>query len=106
MGLLILGFLLLSIIIVVSLNYCYILKRKEDINTDINNNPNPDGSESVYESLPDATVELTDQVAKLEGELTESKDKYLRMYSEFENYKKRVSNETLYSYWFILKIKT
>lgn len=32
LGLLILGFLLLSIIIVVSLNYCYILKRKEDIN--------------------------------------------------------------------------
>ena len=32
LSLLILGFLLLSIIIVVSLNYCYILKRKEDIN--------------------------------------------------------------------------
>ena len=32
LGLLILGFLLLSIIIVVTLNYCYILKRKEDIN--------------------------------------------------------------------------
>ena len=32
LGLLILGFLLLSILIVVTLNYCYILKRKEDIN--------------------------------------------------------------------------
>ena len=31
LGLLILGFLLLSIIIVVSLNYCYILKRNEDL---------------------------------------------------------------------------
>ena len=69
------------------------MKRKEDINTDINSNLNPEGSETVHESLPDATIELTDHVAKLEGELTESKDKYLRMYSEFENYKKRVSKE-------------
>jgi molecular chaperone GrpE len=71
------------------------MKRKEDINTDINNNLTPEDSETVHESLPDASIELTDQIARLEGELTESKDKYLRMYSEFENYKKRVSKERL-----------
>ena len=71
------------------------MKRKEELNADINSNPNSEGPETVHESLPDATVEINDQVAKLEGELTESKDKYLRMYSEFENYKKRVSKERM-----------
>ncbi|UZR95438.1 nucleotide exchange factor GrpE [Chondrinema litorale] len=32
---------------------------------------------------------------KLQGELTESKDKYLRLYSEFENYRRRTSKEKI-----------
>ena len=46
-------------------------------------------------SLPDASVEDVDPIAKLEAELTESRDKYLYMYSEFENYKRRVSRERI-----------
>ena len=32
---------------------------------------------------------------KLQGELSESKDKYLRLYSEFENYRRRTSKEKI-----------
>ena len=44
-------------------------------------------------ALPDAESVETDPVVKMEVELSEQKDKLLRLYSEFENYKKRVSRE-------------
>ena len=44
-------------------------------------------------SLPDAEPAEADPLVKMEVELSEYKDKYLRLYSEFENYKKRVSRE-------------
>jgi len=47
------------------------------------------------EALPDAKVEDVDPIAKLEAELTESRDKYLYLYSEFENYKRRVSRDRI-----------
>ena len=54
-----------------------------------------DESTPVEAALPDANVEETDPIAKLEAELTESRDKYLYMYSEFENYKRRVSRDRI-----------
>lgn len=44
-------------------------------------------------SLPDAETAEADPLVKMEVELTEYKDKYLRLYSEFENFKKRTSRE-------------
>jgi len=35
------------------------------------------------------------EVEKLKSELTEAKDKYLRLYSEFENYRRRTAKERL-----------
>ena len=49
----------------------------------------------IEESLPDASAEEVDPIAKLEGQLTQSKDQYLRLYSDFENYKKRVSRDRI-----------
>jgi molecular chaperone GrpE len=40
-------------------------------------------------------IEEEDQVAKLQAELEESKDKYLRLYSEFENFRRRNAKERL-----------
>jgi len=51
-----------------------------------------DGAEAV---LQDAESAELDRVAKLEVELAESKDKYLRLLSEFDNYKKRVARERI-----------
>ncbi len=44
-------------------------------------------------ALPDAEEAESDPLVKMEVELSEYKDKYLRLYSEFDNYKKRVSRE-------------
>ncbi|HNP47637.1 MAG TPA: nucleotide exchange factor GrpE [Bacteroidia bacterium] len=44
-------------------------------------------------ALPDAEKEESDPVAKLEAELSETKDRLLRLFSEFDNYKKRVARE-------------
>lgn len=39
--------------------------------------------------------EHTEKIAELESALEESKDKYLRLYAEFDNYKKRTVKERL-----------
>ncbi len=74
------------------------MKSKEPMN-DMEN-----GAEKEYlaadenkmeESLPDASAEEVDPIAKLESQLTQSKDQYLRLYSDFENYKKRVSRDRI-----------
>jgi molecular chaperone GrpE len=36
-----------------------------------------------------------EELNKLKGELTESKDKYIRLYSEFENFRRRTAKEKL-----------
>lgn len=52
-------------------------------------------SEAVnQEETADSTEELSD-VARLEAELAEAKDKYLRLYSEFDNYRRRTAKERL-----------
>ena len=50
-------------------------------------------TEKGAEELPDAVFEEDSEVAKLELQLSEAKDKYIRLYSDFDNYKKRLSRE-------------
>ena len=50
-------------------------------------------SEATSEEVQ-ATTE-TDEAGRLELELAEAKDKYLRIYSEFENFRRRTSKEKL-----------
>ena len=68
---------------------------KGDMDNTAENENLTDESTPIEASLPDANVEETDPIAKLEAELTESRDKYLYMYSEFENYKRRVSRDRI-----------
>ncbi len=77
------------------------MKRKIDSNSDIEN-VQENGNESeiekmknVSENLSDAETEITVPIAKLEADLTLANDKYLRLYSEFENYKRRVSKDRI-----------
>lgn len=51
----------------------------------------PEATEAVEANEGDAEGVLT----KLRKELTEQKDKYLRLYSEFENFRRRTSKERL-----------
>ncbi|BCB97185.1 protein GrpE [Dissulfurispira thermophila] len=45
---------------------------------------------SVSSEIEDKTAEAVDA---MQAELTEAKDKYLRLYAEFENYKKKVQKD-------------
>ena len=54
-------------------------------------------TEEVQETAIEETVEkeesLEDKIAKLEAQLKESEDKYLRVHADFENIKKRLERE-------------
>lgn len=52
-------------------------------------------SEEQEQSATDAGEEEVDVTAKLKEELESTKDKYIRLYSEFENFRKRTSKEKL-----------
>ena len=47
------------------------------------------------EGLPDAEEQEAGAIAKLELQLSEANDKYLRLYSDFDNYKKRINRERI-----------
>ncbi|MBS1752046.1 MAG: nucleotide exchange factor GrpE [Bacteroidetes bacterium] len=56
---------------------------------DIENNANVAGGEEFAEQMSDTTGE------KLQAELSDQKEKYLRLYAEFDNYKRRTSKERI-----------
>jgi len=60
-----------------------------------NNASQTETSTVEEQGLPDHNEAAADPVAKLEEELSDMKDKYLRLYSEFDNYKRRTSKERL-----------
>jgi len=69
-------------------------KRSEDIMEDSKNQAETSvGDTHDVQELQDADSAESGTVAKLEAEVAASKDKYLRLLSEFENYKKRNARE-------------
>ena len=68
---------------------------KEDI---INENTSAEGSNDGKEGEPSMEETKTEELSvedKLSAENQELKDKYLRLYSEFENYRRRTAKERL-----------
>ena len=63
--------------------------------SDINTQEPIENSEQTIEGLPDAEQQEAGDLAKLELELSVAKDKYLRLYSDFDNYKKRINRERI-----------
>lgn len=51
--------------------------------------------DEVSENITETSDPNNDVIAKLEGELADQKDKFIRLYSEFENYKRRTAKEKL-----------
>jgi molecular chaperone GrpE len=45
--------------------------------------------------VAEGATETLDQTLKLQNEIAEQKDKYLRLYSEFENFRRRTAKEKL-----------
>ena len=67
----------------------------EPQNEELNGGNNETKAETPTEGLPDAEQQEAGQIAKLELELSAAKDKYLRLYSDFDNYKKRINRESI-----------
>jgi molecular chaperone GrpE len=59
------------------------------------NQQNDATNEIDLEGLPDAETSESGDLEKLEFQLSEAKDKYLRLYSDFDNYKKRIARERI-----------
>src|SRR6478672_9165453 len=56
---------------------------------------NPSEGENAPETVPASGNEPVNETAKLVTELEASKDKYLRLVAEFENYKRRNAKERM-----------
>lgn len=56
---------------------------------------NQENLENPVEEGEETTAVEGDPLAKLEGELAQEKDKFLRLFAEFENYKRRTTKERL-----------
>jgi molecular chaperone GrpE len=67
-------------------------------NEELNNNQeqlNVEGENTSAESQENNTTSANEAVRDFEAELKEKDDKYLRLYAEFENYKRRTSAERI-----------
>jgi molecular chaperone GrpE len=65
-------------------------QKPENMSLDINTDENMAGTNHLNEAVTEES-----EIEKLKEELREQKDKYLRLYAEFENYRKRSSKEKL-----------
>lgn len=68
------------------------MKHKEDLNSDVENKEELNTGDPKSENI-NADSEVVDNLTGKEAEIAELNDKYLRLYSEFENYKKRSIKE-------------
>ena len=62
----------------------------EDLDIDINTDENMSGSSHLNEQMED-----DNELAKLREELQAQKEKYLRLFAEFDNFRKRSARERL-----------
>lgn len=68
-------------------------ENEEIPNEDLNNQE--EETENPEETSSEGVTEELSEVDKLKKELAEAKDKYLRMYAEFENFRRRTSKERI-----------
>jgi molecular chaperone GrpE len=68
------------------------LQEEKEKNTD---NQSVENMDNVSEGQENGQKQVTNEVEALKNEVGELKDKYLRLYSEFENFRRRTSKEKL-----------
>ncbi|MEO6681218.1 MAG: nucleotide exchange factor GrpE [Ginsengibacter sp.] len=67
---------------------------EDDLNSKLENEPNLEmDSEDV--SLENETSSIEAELEKAKSDLEEQKDKYIRLFAEFDNYKRRTSKELI-----------
>jgi len=67
------------------------MSTKKETEQEVEDQTTPEKKENKKKKTSKANQKL----AELEQELSESKDKYLRLYAEFDNYKKRTTRERI-----------
>ncbi len=72
------------------------MDQQENLNQDAENTSNKAVSDLQNENIDAASAEVpADDIKKLKDDLAEAKDKYLRLYAEFENHRRRTAKERL-----------
>ncbi len=71
------------------------IKEKEVVGSEEENQTSNDEMSSDSDAPASENEETVDPVQQLEDNLKESKEKYLRLYSEFENFRRRTSKEKM-----------
>lgn len=66
----------------------------EELQAEADETQTEENTESSEEEVANEEEE-SDELSKVQDELAESKDKYLRLYSEFENFRRRTAKEKL-----------
>lgn len=65
----------------------------EEREQEVKNEEQPSPEQEAQQDIPEHDEQ--DQVSQLEEELSASKDKYIRLYAEFENFRRRTAKERL-----------
>jgi molecular chaperone GrpE len=68
---------------------------EEEIPMEVNEENKPENEEESYEEKQDVADDSNNEADKLQAELAEMKDKYVRLFAEFDNYKRRTSKEAV-----------
>jgi molecular chaperone GrpE len=71
------------------------MKNKEELDQELNHQTEEQIIEDIPQSETEAPSDIENQDAKLESEISDLKDKYLRLYSDFENFRKRTAKERI-----------
>lgn len=71
------------------------MKNKEQVDQEINKQAEEQILEETPQNESEVSVENEIQEARLEAEVAELKEKYLRLYSDFENFRKRTAKERI-----------
>ena len=68
---------------------------QEELPVEINEETNPRNDEENLQPENENSETVDNETEKLRAELSEQKDKYIRLFAEFDNYKRRTSKEAM-----------
>lgn len=71
------------------------MKNKEQLDQEVNQQSEEQIVEETPQSESEVNFEAEIEESKLEAEIADLKDKYLRLYSDFENFRKRTAKERI-----------
>lgn len=68
---------------------------EEELPMEVNEETVPENDAENNDAKGETPGDINNEVEKLKAEVTEQKDKYIRLFAEFDNYKRRTSKEAM-----------